>query len=209
MRLPATEDPPHTERRPLEDPSENELVRLRDGSTVTICLGRATDEPALRSFLAGLCLEARRLRFFSGAVDVTYAAHLSAATDERHVGVIAHDATGVIVGHAMYAQLDRDHAEVAVEVADHLHECGLGTILIERLAAIAERNGIACFVAEVLAENCAMLDVFREGFDARVVRDSGPERRVEFLTAGWRLAHKRFTDDLRARVLTSNSSAVG
>ena len=37
-----------------------------------------------------------------------------------------------------------------------------------------------------------MLDVFREGFDARVVRSSGPEERVEFLTSGWRLAHERF-----------------
>ena len=47
-------------------------------------------------------------------------------------------------------------------------------------------------MAEVLSENQAMLDVFREGFDARVVRHEGPEERVEFLTSGWRLAHERF-----------------
>ena len=78
-------------------------------------------------------------------------------------------------------------------MADHLHGCGLGTLLIERLAVIAEHQGIPYFVAEVLAENRAMLDVFREGFDARVVHHDGPELRVEFLTSSWRLAQERFS----------------
>ena len=99
---------------------------------------------------------------------------------------------GVLVGHATYVQLDEAHAEVAVEVADHLHGHGLGTLLIERLAVVAEQRGITYFVAEVLCENRAMLDVFREGFDGRVVRREGAEERVEFLTAGWRLARERF-----------------
>jgi len=99
----------------------------------------------------------------------------------------------VPLGHATYVTLeDPTRAEVAVEVADHLHGRGLGTILIERLAAVAEQRGITHFVAEVLSENRAMLDVFREGFDARVLRREGFEERVEFLTSGWRLAHKRF-----------------
>lgn len=150
------------------DPSEVELVRLRDGLSVTIRPASVRDEPALRSFLDGLCLEARRLRFFSGAVDISSAAHLAATTDVQHRGLVAHD-EGVLVGHATYVQLDETRAEVAVEVADHLHGRGLGTIFIERLAIIAEQRGITHFVAEVLSENRAMLDVFREGFDARVV----------------------------------------
>jgi hypothetical protein len=47
-------------------------------------------------------------------------------------------------------------------------------------------------VAEVLCDNHAMLDVFREGFDARVVHHEGSEERVEFLTSTWCLAHARF-----------------
>ncbi len=105
---------------------------------------------------------------------------------------MAHDETGAIVGHAVFIVLDATHAEVAVEIADHLHGRGLGTLLIERLAMIAEQRGITHFVAEVLCENRAMLDVFREGFDARVVHREGPEERVEFLTSGWRLARERF-----------------
>ena len=176
-----------------DDPSVVELVRLRDGSRVTVRPATAADEPALRTFLMGLCLEARRLRFFSGAVDISSAAHLAATTDTSRYGLVAHDEEAVLVGHATYVQLEDDtRAEVAVEVADHLHGRGLGTILIERLAIVAEQSGITYFVAEVLCENRAMLDVFHEGFDARVVRHEGPEERVEFLTAGWRLARQRF-----------------
>jgi GNAT superfamily N-acetyltransferase len=143
----------------------------------------------------GLCSEARRLRFFSGAVDIRSAAHLAATTGTRHYGLVAHDEEGVLVGHATYVQLDETRAEVAVEVADHLHGRGLGTILIERLAIVAEHHGISYFVGDVLCENRAMLDVFRECFDGRVVHHEGPEERVEFLTAGWRLARERFASD--------------
>ena len=37
-----------------------------------------------------------------------------------------------------------------------------------------------------------MLDVFRDGFDARVVWDDGVEK-VEFATSSWRLARRRFS----------------
>lgn len=177
----------------VDAPPEAELVRLRDGSSVTVRPASTLDEPALRSFLSGLCLEARRLRFFTGAANIASVAHLAAVADTEHYGLIAHDDTGVLVGHATYVQLSETRAEVALEVADHLHGRGLGTILIERLAVTAEERGITHFVAEVLSENRAMLDVFREGFDARVVRQEGSEKRVEFLTSGWRLAHERFT----------------
>jgi L-amino acid N-acyltransferase YncA len=176
----------------VDAPPEAELVRLRDGSSVTVRPASSQDEPALRSFLYGLCPEARRLRFFSGAANIASAAHLAAAADAQHYGLIAHDKMGVLVGHASYVQLSETRAEVAVEVADHLHDRSLGTILIERLAVIAEQRGITHFVAEVLSENRAMLDVFREGFDGRVVLHEGPEERVEFLTSGWRLARERF-----------------
>jgi GNAT superfamily N-acetyltransferase len=196
--------PPPTLREPLvttptDGAPQPELVRLRDGSLVTIRPVREGDQTLLRVFLSGLCAEARRLRFFSGAIDTAKAAQWAAGTDTRRFGLVAHDETGMIVGHAVYIVLVRARAEVAVEVADHLHGRGLGTILIERLALVAEERGITHFVAEVLCENHAMLEVFREGFDARVVRHQGPEERVEFLTSGWRLAHERFEPSAGAR----------
>jgi len=167
---------------------------MRDGSRVTIRLSTADDEPALFGFLAGLCLEARRLRFFTGAVDVGDAAHLSAESDPHRAGLLAFDEVGDLVGHALYIRLatnEPSRAEVAVEVADELHGLGLGTILIERLGEIAEHRGISTFVAEVLPDNGAMLDVFRDGFDAEVYWREGSEH-VEFPTSAWRLAHERY-----------------
>ncbi len=173
------------------DAGAAQLVRLRDGSSVTVRAARAQDEAALLVFLSDLCLEARRMRFFTGAADIDYAAHLAAATGADRFGLIAHDETGVTVGHATYVKLDDERAEVAVEVADHLHGRGLGTILIERLAAVAEAHGIARFVAEVLPENGAMLDVFTGGFDAHLHYHDGTDT-AEFPTAAWRLARERF-----------------
>ncbi len=168
-----------------------ELVRLRDRSSVTVRPASARDEPALEAFLSGLCLEARRLRFFSGGADMTLAAHLVAATGADRFGLVVHDEAGVLVGHAIYIQMEEGRAEVAVEVADRMHGLGLGTILIERLAVVAEQRGVARFVAEVLPDNLAMLDVFRDGFDAQLTLREGTDT-VEFPTASWRLARERF-----------------
>jgi L-amino acid N-acyltransferase YncA len=171
---------------------KGDRVRLRDGSRVWIRPVRTDDAPTLREFLGELCPEALRLRFFSGAIDLDKAAHWATHPATGFYGLIAQDENQRIVGHALYAQLAEERAEIAVEIADRLHGCGLGTILIERLAVIAEQRGITHFVAETLCENRAMLDVFREGFDARVVRHDGPQERVEFPTSGWHLAYQRF-----------------
>lgn len=175
-------------------PDSSELVRLRDGSRVVVRPVREQDEPALRGFLADLCGRARYLRFFSGAPDVASAARLAAATGTDRYGLLAHDETGVLVGHALYIQFDDARAEVAVEIADHLHGRGLGTILVERLAIVAEEHDITRFMAEVLPQNQAMLAVFRDGFDAQVTVLDGSDA-VDFPTSAWRTARERFPDN--------------
>lgn len=173
------------------DVAAGQHVRLRDGSTVEIRRAVAGDEPELRSFLGRLCLEARHLRFFSAAVDLDSAAHWASEIGGDRCGLIAHDERGELVGHATYIQIDSLRAEVAVEIADRLHGDGLGTTLIERLATIAEAQGVDRFVAEVMPENRAMLEVFCKGFDAHVRLCDGTDT-VEFPTSTWRLAHERF-----------------
>lgn len=51
-------------------------------------------------------------------------------------------------------------AEVAFVVADALQHHGIGPLLLEHLARAAVKNGITTFVAQTLAENHDMLDVF-------------------------------------------------
>ncbi|WP_280500084.1 bifunctional GNAT family N-acetyltransferase/acetate--CoA ligase family protein, partial [Nocardia farcinica] len=94
----------------------------------------------------------------------------------------------VLLGDAIYAvglydMLDRTGpgaAEVAFVVADEHQGRGLGSILLEHLAGAAAENKIQTFVAEVLAENTAMVTVFRDaGYQVERSRD-GTVLHLEF-----------------------------
>lgn len=169
-------------------------TRLRDGQIVRMRPVGRDDEQGLRELLGGLCARSLRFRFFTGAANVDTAAHWAAASEQGSYGIVALDRSGALVGHAAYVPLDEQSAEVAVEVADRLHGLGLGTIMVQRLAQQAEQRGVAQFVAEVLPDNKDMLDVFRDGFDAKVSLDRGTDA-VEFPTSAWRLARERFERD--------------
>ena len=52
-------------------------------------------------------------------------------------------------------------AEVAFVVADEYQHHGIGSLLLDELARAAWQRGVEVFRAETLAENSAMLDVFR------------------------------------------------
>ncbi|HEV7941214.1 MAG TPA: GNAT family N-acetyltransferase [Solirubrobacteraceae bacterium] len=174
--------------------SETPLIpqaRLRDGQTVSFRAAGAGDAQALREFFGGLCANSLRFRFFTGAANIDSAAHWAAVSEPGGMGIVAIDQTDTLIGHAAYVPLNEQSAEVAVEVADRLHGLGMGTIMVERLAEQAEARGVSQFVAEVLPDNKAMLDVFRDGFDAKVSFDRGTDA-VEFPTSAWRLARLRF-----------------
>ena len=67
-----------------------------------------------------------------------------------------------------------DEAEVAFNVSDDHHGRGLGSVLLEHLAAAARERGIRRFTAEVLPQNGQMLAVFREaGYEVRQHLDDG------------------------------------
>ena len=65
-------------------------------------------------------------------------------------------------------------AEVAFVVGDAQQGRGIGSVLLEHLAAAARERGIKRFVAEVLAENSRMVRVFTDaGYAAEYQYDSG------------------------------------
>lgn len=65
-----------------------------------------------------------------------------------------------MIGMAMYERINSDEAEVAFVIEDAHQGRGLGSIMLEHLAAGARERGVKRFVAEVLAENRTMLRVF-------------------------------------------------
>jgi acyl-CoA synthetase (NDP forming)/L-amino acid N-acyltransferase YncA len=167
-------------------------VALRDGAPIHVRPVQGDDLPAVRAFLESLSADSRRLRFFTQATDLAAAARWAAEVD-RHErdGLLALRRDGGIAGHAAWARLDGDRAEVAFEVAENMRGRGLATILLAHLAFGARAQGIATFVAEVLPENHKMLAVFRETRLPLQVHAEPGVLTVEMPTA--------FTDEARER----------
>ena len=122
-------------------------------------------------FLQGLSERSLYLRFHGiRPVDHALAASMVEPDwDER--GALAGWLGDRVVGLANYVRLrDPSTAEAAFIVADEEQGRGIGMRLLEQLASRAAEAGISRFVAEVMAENQAMLGVFTgAGFD--VVRE--------------------------------------
>ncbi len=107
---------------------------------------------------------------------------LSSAEVERFTRVDYVDRLALVVeddqGLVAVARYDRtpgtSEAEVAFVVADQYQHHGIGTVLLEHLAAAAWRRGITTFVATTLMENREMLDVFaNSGFAVTTAFEDG------------------------------------
>ena len=81
---------------------------------------------------------------------------------DREAFVVASGAGLIAVGRYERLGPQAPDAEVAFVVADEHQGRGIGSVLLEHLAAAAEPAGITRFVAEVLPENGAMLRVFAD-----------------------------------------------
>ena len=181
MNEPSNMSPPAgksqgSDDRPQATVNREGDVVLRDGSTVHIRVMRAADEPRLLALLQSLSEESRWLRFYSvaGGSALASEAHREATLD-RTFGLLAFSgAEDRVVGHAFYAVLDEQRAEVAFTIANDFQGRGLGTILLGQLAEVAAANGIQVFEAEVVAANHTMLNVFRaSGFPIEVDATAG------------------------------------
>jgi acetate---CoA ligase (ADP-forming) len=142
-------------------------VVLRDGSTMRLHAPRPDDATALLTFFESLSDESLYLRFHGHpSVDARLVDPvLEPDWFERGALVGAHE--GRVVAVANYVRLrDVRTAEVAFAVADDFQGRGVGTRLLEQLAAAAAGVGIEEFVAEVMPDNTAMLRVFTDaGFE--------------------------------------------
>ncbi len=156
-----------------------ERVVLRDGSVATLRPSRNDDAPALKQFFHDLSPESRRRRFFtlSEPPDTVIGRLCDSSDPARALTLLAirtvdGDARPVAVG--SYLAESPAVAEVAFAVDDRFHGRGLATVLLERLAASAIAHDFRRFEATTLAENTAMLEVFREsGFEVRARSESG------------------------------------
>ena len=139
-------------------------VVLADGGTVHLRPIVPSDSDRLVAFHAKLSERTRYLRYF-GAYPRIPPRDLERFSVVDHFDRVAFVALlgDEIVGVGRYERLEGGpSAEVAFVVDDQHQGRGLGSILLEHLAAAASECGLRRFVAEVLAENAAMVRVFRD-----------------------------------------------
>ena len=152
-------------RDPFDYPRdwEADLV-LSDGGTVHLRPVVPTDADRLVGLHGRLSERSRYFRYF-GAYPRIPQKDLDRFSIVDHHDRVAFAAFlgDEIVAVGRYERLDEGpSAEVAFVVDDAHQGRGLGSILLEHLAAAASESGLRRFVAEVLAENAAMVRVFRD-----------------------------------------------
>ncbi|MEP6852791.1 MAG: GNAT family N-acetyltransferase [bacterium] len=145
-------------------------VVVTDGGTVHLRPMTPSDSPAVVAFHGQLSERSRYLRYFSAYPRIPEK-DLHRFTHVDHVDRVALVVWlgGEIIGIGRFDRLqDSTEAEVAFVIADAHQRRGIGSILLEHLAAAARERGITRFTAEVLAENARMLRVFVDaGYEAR------------------------------------------
>ncbi|MCW2839576.1 MAG: hypothetical protein JWR55_1059 [Aeromicrobium sp.] len=147
--------------RPIAPGDRPELQVLFDETSA--------DNLYTRFFGLGTDTVSRHLdHLFSG--DPMVAAYL-VTTGDRLLGVVDVE------------RLDHASAEVAFLVADDSHGCGVATLLLERAAADARTRGIEWFVADVLAVNHEMLQVFTDVGFAVALHGDGNDVSIRMSTA--------------------------
>jgi acyl-CoA synthetase (NDP forming)/GNAT superfamily N-acetyltransferase len=135
---------------------------LTDGTTVAIRPIYPADLDAVRDMHRGMSPDNLYLRFFgiSPRIADEVAARLC-REPEADRAVLGAWLAGDLVGVAEYERTTKAGvAEIALAVADRMHNRGVGTLLLEHLVSLARSRGIRAFRAETLAHNIAMLRVF-------------------------------------------------
>jgi GNAT superfamily N-acetyltransferase len=129
---------------------------LMDGRIVQVRPVSENDREALTGLYTRASPRSRYLRFFTAGISVAREVQRLVAPSDDHVVLLA-EHEDLTVGVASYEILNTDKAELAVLVDDAWQGEGIGSLLIEHLAAVARRAGIQELVGDVLAANVTML----------------------------------------------------
>ena len=137
-------------------------VEVADELSVHVRPIRSDDDARLVAFHAKLSERSvyRRYFFMHPRLSADEVSHLTHVDYIERLALVA-EVGGELVAIGRYDRLPgSDEAEVAFVVADEYQHQGIGSMLLERLAAAAWGNGIRILVAQTLRDNRAMLDVF-------------------------------------------------
>jgi acyl-CoA synthetase (NDP forming)/RimJ/RimL family protein N-acetyltransferase len=150
-------------------------VVLRDGSVAHVRPIVPHDADGLRRFHARQSAESIYLRFFAPLKTLSDkdVVRFTEVDYDWRVALVA-TLHGEIIGVARYDRLDATTAEVAFHISDAHQGNGVGSVLLEHLAAIGQERGVAKFTADVLPQNRKMIQVFTDaGYEVSYHFDDG------------------------------------
>jgi acetate---CoA ligase (ADP-forming) len=186
-----------------------EWVILRDGESVLLRTATSDDLPAVDALMRSVSRESLQMRFMGAVSQVSRSILEIMCSCEPldRLSLLAIVGQGVdsrVVAIGNYLSMCvGGRAEVAFLVQDQYQGRGISTLLLERLAGIAAGNGFTGFEAEVLHDNQAMINVFRDsGFEVHQASTNGCMH-VQFPVGGLASLHERA--ELRDRIATANS----
>jgi len=176
------------------DPSRyRQMSALRDGRPVLIRAARADDRERLVTAFQGLDRQTIYTRYFSyrKSLSETELKRLEEADFSRYILLVATLGSGneetIIAGASCVvteATGPVPTAEVAFMVEEDYQRQGLAGQLLAAICGLARRRGIVRLEADVLAENPAMLAVFRHsGLPTTTSRSAGVVHLVMDLSA--------------------------
>ncbi|GIJ52862.1 bifunctional acetate--CoA ligase family protein/GNAT family N-acetyltransferase [Virgisporangium aurantiacum] len=140
-------------------------VVLSDGSTVRLRQIEPVDADAIVEMHSRFSERTRYFRYFSPYPRIPPRDLERFTTVDHHDReAIVAESGGDLIAVARYERLGAgaDEAEVAFVVEDAHQGRGLGSVMMEHLAARAREEGIVRFVAEVLPANARMIRTFTE-----------------------------------------------
>jgi GNAT superfamily N-acetyltransferase len=144
---------------------EEHDVRIRDGTSIRVRPIAPTDKRALADGFTQLSDESRYRRFFAplNRLSTTDLRYLTEIDHHDHEALIAFDpGSEQTIGVARFVRSDDPTvAEVAVTVADDWQGRGVATALLEQLVSRAREEGIECFLALILEDNEAAVQLFQ------------------------------------------------
>ncbi len=171
-------------------------VALRDGATMQIRPIRPDDADALQRMHLGQSEQSVYFRFFAPLK------RLAEKDLYRFTHVDHHDRVALVLVHGSeiravgrFDVVTPGEAEVAFYVADTEQGRGLGSVLLEHLAAAGREIGVDRFVADVLPSNARMIRVFSDaGYDVEQRLEDGVIRvefSIEETERSWRVMAER------------------
>lgn len=177
-----------------DDPSQfRQITALRDGRPVLIRAARANDRERLVTAFQGLDRQTIYTRYFSyrKSISETELKRLDEADFSRYILLVATLASGneeIIIAGASCVVTDSTGpmptAELAFLVEEDYQRQGLAGQMLAAICDLARRRGIVRLEADVLAENPAMLAVFRRsGLPTITSRSAGVVHLVMDLSA--------------------------